>query len=404
MPDLEMERGALNMGKRSVSPGVKYLQSINFTPSRGQRGLIRSLTKVFGAEKAETIFDHLLGIEGRPVDFYEFMNSDPEISRCLSESFDGEILKNECNFISENKKYFGNSILEVGCNNGYITGFLAQLFPDARIVAIDRSTNALRIAKERMMKMGIQNVEFLNCTPEELNDKFDTVLSMRTVRENMISEAEPFYGEPLFLQIECYKELTEKYTEALVTRLNENGTLLAFERIQNDALLCGWWFQLNSKKCGPVLETRKKYLCEEADETNEFQAFVAKMGQQNDDVELLHFWYEAIMVDPKGKNELEGWNALVYLQDNAGKLIRGIYVMDRDDEIVGRFAIFEDKDEKDLLYYLDATGGQKVRMYGLNSSRINEAYDRLQQTIAVNVRDGLTYREIDEKVDVVERV
>ena len=118
----------------------------------------------------------------------------------------------------------------------------------------------------------------------------------------------------------------------------------------------------------------------------------------------MHFWYEAIELDPTDKMELEGWNALVYLQDHVGRLIRGIYILSDKGKVLGRHAVFTDEEQDDLLYCLDATGGRKVRMAYFHSSLINELDNRLQQIIEINEIYGFSYREIDVEKDIVERV
>ena len=392
----------VNMGKHELSPGVKYLQSIGFSPARGEHGLPRRLYEVFGQKKGDEIFEQASQFDSGSIEFYEFMNSDPKISRSFIEAFDCDIIKESCNFIANNIEYFGDSILEVGCNCGYITGFLASLFPNAKIVAIDRCVNAIRNAEARMAEMGVENVSFLNCTLDEVQEKFDTIVSMRTLQENINSDDAPFYGEALLFQIAGYQELTKRYTESLLNCLKDDGALVTFERVSNDPLLCGWWFQLHDQECGIIKETKKTYLCAEGKGKSEFQAFVAKRGIESNYQELLELWYKAINVNVDGKNQLTGWNALVYLKENAGKLVRGVYIIGDKNEIIGRFAIIKDKDENNLVYYLSAPGGQKVEVSGFDSSLIEDLKKRLQETIDVNIADGRTYREINAEEDVVE--
>ncbi len=88
-------------------------------------------------------------------EFYDFKNSDPEISRALSEAYDGDIIRKACNYISSHKDYFGETILEVGCDCGIISCFLAKSFPDAEIVSIDRCAAAIKIAKDFAKKQGL---------------------------------------------------------------------------------------------------------------------------------------------------------------------------------------------------------------------------------------------------------
>ena len=53
-----------------------------------------------------------------------------------------------------------SSILEAGCGTGNVAIAIAQLFPGTRVVGIDVTEEALRIAKESAAKLGLKNIEF----------------------------------------------------------------------------------------------------------------------------------------------------------------------------------------------------------------------------------------------------
>lgn len=55
----------------------------------------------------------------------------------------------------------GCRVLEAGCGTGAQTLQLARRHPHARIVAVDRSADSLRVAEQRLRAEGLSNVEFL---------------------------------------------------------------------------------------------------------------------------------------------------------------------------------------------------------------------------------------------------
>lgn len=70
-------------------------------------------------------------------------------------------------------------ILDVGTGSGCISIYLAQKFPDTKIVALDISEKALELAKENAENLNIKNVQFykaniLKVTPK---NKYDVVVS-----------------------------------------------------------------------------------------------------------------------------------------------------------------------------------------------------------------------------------
>lgn len=89
--------------------------------------------------------------------------------------YDGDIIRKACNYIDTHKDFFVETILEVGCEAGFMTGFLAKTFPKARIVSIDRSKAAIDIATKRIESLGIKNVEFRVSPLAEISEQFDTV-------------------------------------------------------------------------------------------------------------------------------------------------------------------------------------------------------------------------------------
>ena len=96
----------------------------------------------------------------------------------LQRGYDIDIIRKACNYIAENKEYFGKTILEVGCDAGYMTGFLAKTFPDAKIVSIDRSESAMNIAKANLEILDVHNVELKHCAlkdVKEFNFKIDKI-------------------------------------------------------------------------------------------------------------------------------------------------------------------------------------------------------------------------------------
>ena len=379
---------------RGNDAGLQYLMEIGFKRIRGKYGLTDHWQKVFGKAKTDMLWKQWNSIEGGTPEFYAFKNSDPEISRSFIEAYDGDIIRKACNYIADHKDYFGKTILEVGCDAGYMTGFLAKSFPEARIVSIDRCEAAINIAKKRMTDLGASNVEFRHCELKELEEKFDTVFCMRTIQENVDFDEMPFSGEALLYQILCYAALTEDYTEQLLSHIAPDGNLCVFERVGHDPLMCGWLSQLSMKECGLIPETYKEYSCIEVESNNTFQAFICKPGVHTELSAIYTLWREAMQMNYSGVTTLKGWNALAYLHENAGQFIRGVRIYDKDDEQVGRFVAFHDKDGEPLIYYLAAAGGSEYVLYSYAEQVQDDLLKHIQETIDMNVRGGHRAEEI----------
>lgn len=384
------------MGKKNkeIDPGLQYLRDIGFNRIRGKHGIYNRMIEVFGREKADMLLDQREKISDGSLEFYEFKNSDPVLSQIFSEGHDSDILRKACNYIFEHKELFGKEILEVGCESGYMTGFLARTFPESTIVSIDRSEAALKMAKNKAESMGITNVRFENCSLADIEGQYDTVFCMRTIQENIDHNKAAFYGESFVHQSLIYEEITEEYTKQLLKHMKPEGTLCVFERVGHNPLMLGWLLQLNKENCGIEFDSYEEFECEEIDVINTFQAFICRIGNQGKEEDLYNLWIESADIDPSGKSSLTSWAALVYLDGNAGELIRGIRVFDKEGEQIGRFAIFKDCDNDNLLYYLFAPGGEEVQLFSGNGEALKEMENNLESVINTNIKIGHRIEEI----------
>lgn len=389
------------MKKKPKDPGLIYLEEIGFKRSRGKYGLNRRFNEVFGPSRGEQLYKTFLKFEGRSPEFYDFKNSDPDISKCFSEAYDGDIFRSACNYIASHGEYFGKTILEVGCDTGYMTGFLAKSFPNSKIVSIDRNEAAIKLAKSRIDSMNIKNVQFLNCSLEDITDEYDTVFCMRTIQENRDKSVHAYEGEVITFQFDQCARLTAPYTKQLLSRLKSHGYLCVFERVGHDPLMCGWLLCLNNNECGLISSSYSEYICEEAGGSNTFQAFVSEKGSLVPEKEIIDLWYKAIGVNPTGKAQLSGWNALVYLLNNAGPLIHGIRVLGDEDLTVGRFALFHDNDDESLLYLLWAAG-EDISLLSYNISLQDDLLSQIQNAKTANLQAGLKVVSIDPDDEILE--
>ena len=386
---------AIDSDDRGFDPGKEYLREIDFHEIFDSE-LQSRWVDMFGRQEANKLYNKWGSLNAGSLEFYEFKNSNPVLSKSFSETYDGDILRQACNYIYSHKEYFGTTILEVGCEAGFMTGFLAKSFPDSTIVSIDRSGSALKLAEDRMRNMNIHNVEFRNCSLSDVSEQFDTVLCMRTLQENYGRDGLPFEGEPLLYQFGLYKAATKEYTRLLVRHIKENGTLCVFERVAHDPLLCGWLLQLDNSECGALLDTYNEIECKEVEDYNTFQAFVARSGNRNSLKQILDLWYKPVSHYSSGMTSLHGWKALDYLNRNAGKLIRGVRVINKEtNEQVGRFAIFSDCDGNTPIYLFIATGGtDHIHLFSYERDKLNDVQNRFQEFVDRNKAAGFFIKPI----------
>ena len=329
----------------------------------------------------------------------------PDADSNSSENYEWEILRQVCNYVAAKGQYFGNTILELGCGAGYLTGFLAKTFPDSKIVAIDSSEQAISMAEKRIADLHIENVEFRNCSVGDVDGLFDTVVCIGTLHENLDEEVLPYPGEPLLYQFAVSKKMTRDYTRFLTDRLKESGTLCVFERLEHDPLLCGWLLELESIPCGIMLDTYEEMYLREAETViSTYQAFVARKGHKNTTKQVLDMWYAPVNHYDASMLQLNGYKALDYLNRNAGALIRGYRIFDdKSGRQIGRFALFKDCDDDIRIYLLVSTGDvDNITVVPYDWSIEEELLDKLQEMALSNEKLGFRYEEIDPSDSILE--
>ncbi|MCU9612795.1 class I SAM-dependent methyltransferase [Caldibacillus lycopersici] len=85
-------------------------------------------------------------------------------------------------------------ILEIGCDNGITTCFLALLFPEAAIIGIDQSKNGILCAQQLANLLGLTNItfvaeDFLAYSKHSCICDFDLIISLKTMHEMMTVQA-----------------------------------------------------------------------------------------------------------------------------------------------------------------------------------------------------------------------
>ncbi|MCR5487418.1 MAG: class I SAM-dependent methyltransferase [Lachnospiraceae bacterium] len=383
--------------KRSADIGLQFLQNIGFERISGKYGLRDKWVQLFGKERADQLQAEFLRLDEGTKEFYEFKYSDPLLNRSFDEFYDGDIIRKACNYVAEHKDCFGDVILEAGCGSGYMTVFLAQTFPESKIISIDRSEGAIRAAREMAAKYGVQNVSFELGELKDVSAKADTIFCMRTIQENIDESAIPFSGEPIIAQFNEFRSITGEYTDSLISRLNGSGSLVVFERIRHDPLMCGWLLGLNDKGCGISKDSYSEFTCNEAGGESVFQAFICRMGRKNEEQDIVSLWYESLGVNHEGKSELKGWSALSYLNENAGKMIRGVRFYGENGIQVGRLAAYTDIDDDSKIYCLKALSGQDVLLWSYGVELKEELLNEMQNIIDINVNNGLNCKEITDE-------
>lgn len=366
------------MAKKSIDPGLQYLQQIGFKRIRGKYGLSDRLNKVFGYSKAEQIRKKWESLTTGSKEFYDFKNSDPEISRAFSEAYDDDIIRKGCNYIAAHKEYFGKTILEVGCDCGIMSCFLAKTLPDATIVSIDRCAAAIDIARAFAQKQGLNNITFVNCDLKDVKKTFDTIFSMRTMHENYIYKEDVI--NDLGEQAIIFKDSLAEYASNLSNVLSDKGTLISVERIGRNALLLGWMEALNGSDLKFDLSCYEELECMEAGGESVFQAFICFKGVESDISSKDLFDYACSKYLDYTKAEYEGWDAKIVFENRRGTLIEGYNLVYSNPPVKVRVSLWTHRTDETCLIQYQNNNGQVTTAF-IDISQKENALDAMHKAL-----------------------
>ncbi len=345
--------------KKKIDVGLEHIIKLDIHAVHEPNGLYNAFCKKYNQTKAREICKNLYGSAEHVgmQKFYENKNADYDVAMIFSGCYDADIVRKACNWINDNQDVFGDEILEIGCDCGFMTTFLGSLFPDKHILAIDRNQSGIDIAKKNAEKFGLTNIDFMCVDAIDLEDKsFDTVFSMRTMHENGDFNKEDFSNE-LMVQADIFTNEIQSYADALSSLLKDNGYLVSIERLNRNALFLAWIQSLTNSGLKIHLDSFIELQCLELGDPSTFEALVFSKEDTSDvDTFMSFICCVADCMDitlPK----YTGWDAKIMYELTGGPLIAGVEALDTITGTKNRIACRVHKnDETCLLWYQNNDG------------------------------------------------
>lgn len=187
-----------------------------------------------------------------------------------------------------------NTVLDIGCGTGNLTGLLIKHFPAAQVTAVDIAPGMIELAERKFHRRGIK---FICADAEEmsLREKYDLIASNASLQW--------FNRTPLTLK-KLYSALTDNGTLCFSTfgRLTFSELHQSFGRavrnlgLKKDTAPGQSFYSLEElkKMCGDFAGAQGGIKCEETleymyfDSVKDFFASVKKIGAGNSDKTYIH--------------------------------------------------------------------------------------------------------------------
>jgi len=282
---------------------------------------------------------------GQPADaaaFYAAKNASLERSLAFTGLYDADNYRAVFRQACAAPELFHGDVLDMGCDNGAVTCFLAWQFPEARFLGVDKEPAAVAAAQSLAEHLGLSNVRF-QCGETE-KQRFDCVFSMRTVPENIAGELPGRYLS-LRERADVFAAGLFPHAGYLASLLRPGGRLISIERLEQSALILGWLQALRAAGTAPerVLALEGRELGAEAN----FIWIVAGTDApaESDPTDL----FRSLCPSLSGE-ELRGWRAEAALEGAQARPLRGVLFHDRAGSPCGRFELLEAEDGRVLIF------------------------------------------------------
>lgn len=138
---------------------------------------------------------------------------------------------------SYDKNLDGKKILDLGCDNGITSCFIAKLYPNSEIVAVDKCKKGIKCAEEIAQKLDVKNVRFEAVDAKKVDkffkeEKFDLVLSNRSMLEiTNLPKLKSFWSIEEVEDSIVVANSVLKFFKTIEKIMTDDAKLITFERL-----------------------------------------------------------------------------------------------------------------------------------------------------------------------------
>ena len=344
----------------------EYMKTVGLKYIKNAQDFIAGLAYRTDKKYAQEVADLLNArAEGAPTDnnkFYALKNESLKASVYISAAFDGGVFRHIGNMVIDNAELLKGRVLDLGCDCGIVTCFMAQQNPDTHFVGVDINEKAVENAKALAESLGVTNAQFICCDAYEYTDdeKFDAVTSFRVLLDIADKNTKPlsFIGERGERE-EQYKNAFAPYAKAVSSNLRDGGSFISVERYTAEYGWLGWLEALSAE--GFSFDDRCVIMrAQDISSTKEYSVTFAVKGDGKNAEEIFNDVLSAQFKSGTGYNGGMAEFALYYDADGEIKIteVRN----KKSGRVIHEFAFAKARSGK-LMYY-DASGdSRKIKYY-----------------------------------------
>ena len=337
--------------------GLKYIKN----PQEFIAGLAMRTDKAYAQEMAAEFNSRAEGAPANNTKFYKLKNRSLEGSVYISAAFDSGVFRHIGNMIIDVKEQLTGEVLDLCCDCGIVTCFMAKYIPEAHFTGIDINESAIDNAKQLAEWFGLTNVDFICQDVYEMNldKKFDAVTSFRSLLDAAEKKTKGlnFIGNRDERE-ESYKQAFIDFADSVERHLKDNGFFLSVERYTAEYGWLGWMQALAEK--GIYADDRSGLMrAQDISSVKEYSVtYASKCVDRTEPLDVLN---NSLAKQFKTGNGYDGSMAEFALYYDADGKIE-LYDVIKKNRVIHQFAFATSKKGKGM-YYDASNDERKIRYF-----------------------------------------
>ncbi|MBQ3903491.1 MAG: methyltransferase domain-containing protein [Eubacterium sp.] len=365
--------------------GLKYVKDAKSLIA----GLVLRVDKHYAEEVGRELNSRAEGLPADNASFYEMKNRYFEGSIFLSAAFDGGVFRHIGNMVIDNADRFKGEVLDLCCDCGIVTCFMAENNPESHFTGIDINESAIENAKQLAEKLGLNNVEFIckDVYELDLGKQFDAVTSFRSLLDAAEKQTKGLnYIGLRDEREETYKTAFTPFAEIVAKHLKPEGFFLSVERYTAEYGWLGWMQALAQQGIYANGESGLMR-AQDISSVKEYSVTYAAKGEKTEPIEVFN---EALSKQFKSGTGYDGGMAEFALYyDSTGEIEHTLIY--KNNRVIHQYSLAYN--EKGKLMYYDASNDTRKIKY-INSKKEESVRSDIEKNLALYDENIYTVKQI----------